>query len=92
MAGIQLLIELNNYINIFNKKFAGELLPNYLKDYIIKINNKNPLYRFLYNFFIKKLEVLHQYLNEILEKRWIKFFINPAKVPILFILKKDGNL
>ena len=85
-------IELNNYINIFNKEFAGELLFNYLEDHTIKINNKNLLYRPLYNLFIRKLEVFHQYLNKILEKGWIKLFISPIKVPILFILKKDGSL
>ena len=61
-------MKLNNYINIFNKEFASELPLNYLKNNIIKINSKDPLYRPLYNFFIKKLEVLHQYLNKNLKK------------------------
>ena len=78
-----MLIKLNNYINIFHKEFIGKLLLNRLKDYIIKINNKNLLYRFLYNLFIRKLEVLYQYLNKILEKGWIKPFINLTKIPIL---------
>ena len=85
-------MELSNYINISNKEFTGKLLFNYLRDHIIKINNKNLLYRPLYNFFIKKLEVLHQYLNKILEKRWIRSFINLIRAPILFVLKKDKNL
>ena len=92
MAGIQLLIKLNNYINIFNEEFAGELLFNHLRDYIIKINNKDPLYRPLYNLFVKKLEVLCQYLNEFLKKRWIKPFTSLIGVFILFIPKKDKNL
>ena len=57
-------MELNNYINIFNKKFTGELPFNHLGDYIIKINNKDLLYRFLYNLSARKLEVLRQYLNK----------------------------
>ena len=69
IAGIQLLIILNNYANIFNKKSAGKLLFNHGGDHTIKINNKNPLYKSLYNFFVRKLEVLHQYLNKNLEKR-----------------------
>ena len=92
MVRIQLLIELNNYINIFNKKFAGELLFNYLRDYAIKINNKNPLYGPLYSLFIRELEVLRQYLDKILEKKWIKSFISLIGVPILFVLKKDKSL
>ena len=87
-----MLIKLNNYINIFNKEFINKLLFNYLGDYIIKINNKDFLYRPLYNLFVKELEVLHQYLDKILEKGWIKFFTNPTGVSILFILKKDRNL
>ena len=47
-------MELNNYINIFNKEFAGELPPNYPKDYIIKINGRDPLYKPLYNLFARK--------------------------------------
>ena len=78
-------MELNNYINIFNKEFAGELLFNYLGDHVIKINNKNPLYGPLYNLSTKKLEVLCQYINKILEKRWIKPFT-------LFMPKKDKIL
>ena len=81
MAGIQLPIKLNNYINIFNKEFAGKLPPNHLKDYIIKIYNKNPLYGPLYNFSIRELEVFHQYLNKILKKGWIRSFTNPIKTP-----------
>ena len=60
MVGIQLPIELNNYINIFNKKFTSKLPFNHLIDHAIKNNNKNPLYRLLYLFFLfKKLEVFH---------------------------------
>ena len=43
MARIQLPMELNNYINIFNKKSAGKLLFNCPGDHTIKINNKDPL-------------------------------------------------
>ena len=84
--------KINNYINIFNKEFVNKLLFNHLKDYIIKINNKNLLYGPLYNLSAKKLEVLRQYLNKTLEKGWIRPFINLIRVSILFILKKDGNL
>ena len=65
MAEIKLLIELNNYIDIFNKKSVGELPPNCLGDYAIKTNGKDSLYGPLYNLFVRKLEVLRQYLNKI---------------------------
>ena len=69
MVEIQLPVKLSNYINIFNKEFAGELPPNYLKDYIIEINGKDSLYRPLYNLFIIELEVFYQYLDEILGEK-----------------------
>ena len=92
MVEIQLLIELSNYIDIFSKEFAGELLLNYLGDHAIKIDGKDLLYGPLYNLFARELEVLHQYLNKILEKRWIKPFTSLIRVFILFILKKDRSL
>ena len=79
---------MSNYIDIFYQESIGKLLFNYLGDHDIKINNKDCLYKLLYNFFIRKLEVLRQYLNKILEKRWIKSFTNLIGGPILFILKK----
>ena len=85
-------MELNDYINIFSEEFAGELPPNYPGDHAIKINNKDPLYGPLYNLSIRELEVLNQYLNKILERKWTIPFTNLAKAPILFILKKDKSL
>ena len=85
-------MELSDYINIFNKEFAGKLLFNHLRDYIIKIDDKDPLYRPLYNLFVRELEVLHQYLDKVLEKRWIKPFTSLIGVSILLMLKKDGSL
>jgi hypothetical protein len=38
------------------------------------------------------LKILKKYLNKNLERKYIQYFINPAGAPILFILKKDGNL
>ena len=46
---------MSDYINIFNKEFAGELLLNHLKDYAIKINGKDPLYKPLHSLSILKI-------------------------------------
>ena len=59
MAGIQLPIKLNNYINIFSEESAGELPFNYPGDHAIEINNKDPLYKPLYNLSARELEVFH---------------------------------
>jgi hypothetical protein len=37
------------------------------------------------------LKILKEYLDENLKRRYIQHFINPAGVPILFVLKKDGS-
>jgi hypothetical protein len=38
------------------------------------------------------LKILKKYLNKNLEREYIQHFINSAEAPILFILKKNGNL
>jgi hypothetical protein len=49
-------------------------------------------YKFIYKLSENELKILKKYLNENLEKEYIQYFISPAGAPILFILKKDGNL
>lgn len=50
------------------------------------------LYSPLYNLSKIELEVLRIYLDNALRKGWIRYLLNPAKVPIIFILKRDGGL
>jgi hypothetical protein len=38
------------------------------------------------------LKVLKKYLNKILKRGYIQYFINPIKTSILFILKKNRSL
>ena len=46
----------------------------------------------LYNLFQKKLAELQRYLNDVLNKDWIKFSVSPVDVSILFVFKKDEEL
>ena len=80
------------YIDIFSNKEIRRLLLYKQGDHAIDLNRKDFLYRFLYNLLIYELKELRDYLNDVLTKNWIRYFINPAGVSILFILKKDRGL
>jgi hypothetical protein len=60
--------------------------------YIINIDDVIFLYKFIYKLSEIELKILKKYLNKNLKKEYIQHSINPAGAPILFILKKDGNL
>ena len=56
------------------------------------MKNTEPLYILLYNLFQKKLAKLRHYLNNVLNKSWIKFSMAFVNVSILFVFKKGGRL
>jgi hypothetical protein len=51
-----------------------------------------PPFGLIYNFSQDKLVILHEYINENLEKRFIRHSKFPASALILFVKKKDGSL
>ena len=63
------------------------------KDHIIKlIKGKDPFYGPIYNFSIKELEKLYNYLNNALENKHIQYLVSLIRALIFFIPKKDSNL
>ena len=58
----------NNYVNIFSEENADLLLTYKISDYIIDLNKKEFLYNLLYNLFNTELEILRDYLENILMK------------------------
>ena len=74
------------------KKEASQLFTHEKYDYAIKINKKELFYKSLYNLFKTELNILRKYLDNILVKSWIKYFISSADTSVLFILKKDEDL
>ena len=44
----------------------------------------------IYNLLQKELQILQEYLDNTLDKGWIRPSKSPTKAPILFILKADG--
>jgi hypothetical protein len=60
--------------------------------YVINIGDTIFSYKLIYKLSKIELKVLKKYLNKNLKREYIQYFINPAGIFILFILKKEGNL
>ena len=56
------------------------------------MKNTKSSYMPLYNLSQKKLTELRRYLNDALNKNWIKFSVSFVGAPILFVSKKGGKL
>ncbi len=86
-----LLVELKEYKDVFLIESADKLSLHENHDHAIEITAELS-YESLYNLLNTKLMTLKQYLNDVLAKEWIKYFINSTDIFILFILKKNDNL
>ena len=82
-----------NFADVFDKHSADVLPVHTHHDLAIEIeNNKIPLFGPMYNYSRLKLEVLREYINEMLAKRFIvssKLFLEAS---VLFIKKSDNML
>ena len=61
-------------------------------NHVINTNDENSSYKFLYNLSDKELQVLQNYLNNILMKSKIQHSVSSVKTSVLFISKKDDSL
>jgi hypothetical protein len=48
--------------------------------------------QYIYSLSEKELQVLREYINENLKKRYIRPSILPARYPVLFVFKPNGKL
>jgi hypothetical protein len=84
---------LHDYTDVFDNKAAQALPSLKSSDHAIPImEGKEPPYGPLYSLSARELEVLRQYIEEALQKGWIRHSTSPAGSPILFVPKKDGTL
>ena len=83
---------LKNYADVFSVKDVDVLLLNGPFDHAIETEEKDPLYKPLYNLSEGELKVLWDYLDNAVMKRWIWPSVSPMKAPIMFIPKKDRGL
>ena len=78
---------------LFDNEKTRILFEQDQKDHAIDLmKNTKPLYISLYNLFQKKLTKLRRYLNDVLNKDWIKLSILFIDASILFVFKKGGKL
>ncbi len=84
---------IKNYNNVFDSKNAFIFL-NYKKKNcnINLLLSKEFLYKLLYFFFKKKLDILQEYLLKNLTLNRIYKFISLVDVLMLFVLKSDNSL
>ncbi len=69
-------------------------VPKYSKwDYAINlINRTSPIFYKIYSLLLIELDILCEYLNKILRKRYIKPLISKVEYLVIFILKKNSKL
>lgn len=85
--------ELQGYADVFSNEQARALPVFKEGDHAIDIESgKEPPYGPLYNLSQNELAELRRYLDDALEKGWIRRSISSAGAPILFVPKKDGGL
>jgi len=84
---------IKNYNNDFDSKNAFIFLNYKKKNYNINLLlSKEFLYKLLYFFFKKKLDILQEYLLKNLTLNRIYKFISLVDVLMLFVLKSDNSL
>lgn len=84
---------LEGYEDVFSEERARELASTDLVIHVIEIiDDKKPPYLSIYNLSARELEVLREYIDDNLSKRYIREFTSPAEAPVLFALKQDGGL
>ena len=82
----------DSYTDVFSEENADLLSAHKVSDHAIDLNEKKLLYDLLYNLFNTELEVLRDYLENVLVKNWIRHSVSSAETLILFVLKKDKRL
>src|SRR6266480_7548491 len=89
---VQLPQEYAEYADIFSETDANMLLAGRPYDHSIDLEGGQPPYGLIYNLSEKELKTLCKYLQDSLQRGWIRESTSPAGAPILFAPKKDGEL
>jgi hypothetical protein len=87
----ELPTEYEEYRDVFSEDAANTLPPRGRPEHAIEVTG-DPPHGPIYNLSEKELKVLREYLQEGLERGWIRESTSPAGSPILFVPKKDGEL
>ena len=79
----------SKFADVFSEQEVERLSEHKDIDYVIDTKDRMSSHEFLYNLFNNELNVLRKYLDDVLAKNWIRYFINLASALILFVSKKD---
>src|SRR6202030_1829232 len=92
-AGANLPPQYVDFIDIFSEEEACALPPHQMYDHVIQLepDTKAP-WGLLYNMSELELKVLHDYIDDMLQKGFICPSESPAGAPVVFAKKKDGSL
>ncbi len=78
---------------MIEKKNVDTLLEHWPYDYTIDLEEGvQPLFGTIYNLSQDKLVIFHEYINENIEKGFIRYSKSPIGALILIVKKKDGSL
>ena len=87
-------MEYKEYKQLFQEGPKNEALPKHQPwDHVIPMEEgKSPPFGPIYQLSEKELKVLKEYIDDNLQKGFIKPSTSPAGSPVLFVPKKDGSL
>jgi hypothetical protein len=81
-----------NFADVFDKINADILLDHDSQDHAIDTKDKMSFFESIYNLSMTELELLREYLDEFLTKKFVVFFFSFANAPILFVKKSKDDL
>jgi hypothetical protein len=85
--------EYQDFADVFSEEEASTLASHGPQDLAIELQpGTQPPHQPLYNLSETELQYLRKYLDEYLQRGWIRRSKSPAGAPILFAKKKDGGL
>jgi transposase InsO family protein len=84
--------EYQEYAEAFSKEAAEQLPSHGPQDHAIDLDGGDPPFGPLYNLSATELGVLREYIEDNLQRGFIRPSTSPAGAPILFVKKKDGSL
>ena len=82
----------SDFHDVFSKDNAQKLPEHGPQDHAIDTEGKQPPFGPIYNLSLTELQILREYLDEYLAKRFIVPSTSSAGAPILFVKKKEGGL
>ena len=85
--------EYHEFLDVFSKKEANQLPPHRPYDHKVPLKpGSSPPYQQMYGMSQAELQVAKQYIEENLDKGFIRASSSPAAAPILFVKKPGGGL